>query len=172
MKASRKLTALGRLSRFLSFDQLRILMKSFIESQFAYCPLVWMFHNREWTKINRLHERALRILYKDNCRTFNELLVKDGSISIHHRNINAVAIEIYKWVHPRKFIHAKCTKFRAFLFPRKFLHAKVSTPKVKETDFFVCNNTEKSFKINHKLDCNHKCLVYLLSCKVCGLQYV
>ena len=34
------------------------------------------------------------------------------------------------WVHPRKFIHAKCTKFRAFVFPRKFLHAKVSTPKV------------------------------------------
>ena len=72
-------------------------MKSFIESQFAYCPLVWMFHNREWNnKINRLHERTLRILYKDNCRTFNELLVKDGSISIHHRNIHAVAIEMYK----------------------------------------------------------------------------
>ena len=48
MKASRKLTALGRLSRFLSLDQRRMLMKSFIESQFAYCPLVWMFHNREW----------------------------------------------------------------------------------------------------------------------------
>ena len=26
--------------------------------------------------------------------------------------------------------------------------------------------------INHHLNCNDKCLIYLLSCKVCGLQYV
>ena len=44
-----------------------------------------------------MHERTLRILYKDNCRTFDELFVKDGSISIHHRNIHAVALEMYKF---------------------------------------------------------------------------
>ena len=27
-------------------------------------------------------------------------------------------------------------------------------------------------EINHQLNCNDKCLIYLLSCKVCGLQYV
>ena len=81
MKAGRKLTALGRLSRLLPFNKRRLLMKSFIESQFSYCPLVWMFHDRNLNnKINRLHERTLRMLYKDVCSTFNELLIKDGSV--------------------------------------------------------------------------------------------
>ena len=62
-------------------------MKSFIESQFKYCPLVWMFHSRELNnKINNLHERALRIVYKDNKSTFNELLMKYNSFSNHHHN--------------------------------------------------------------------------------------
>ena len=97
MKAGRKLTALGRLSRLLPFNKRRILMKSFIESQFSYCPLVWMFHDRNLNnKINRLHERTLRMLYKDDSSTFNELLIKDGSVSVHNRNIHTVAIEMYK----------------------------------------------------------------------------
>ena len=61
------------------------------------------------------------------------------------------------WVHPRKFIHAKCTKFRAFLFPRKFLHAKVSTPKVLNTLFLLSPNdvltvSLKDLKINLSLN--------------------
>ena len=71
MKAGRKLTALGRLSRLLPFNKRRILMKSFIESQFSYCPLVWMCHDRNLNnKINRIHERTLRMLYKDDFSTF------------------------------------------------------------------------------------------------------
>ena len=46
-KASRKLSALSRMSSFLSFDKKIILFKTFFESQFKYCPLVWMFHSRE-----------------------------------------------------------------------------------------------------------------------------
>ena len=100
IKASRKLTALGRLSRLLPFAKRRLLMKSFIETQFSYCPLIWMFHDRNLNnKINKLHERTLRMLYKDDCSTFNELLIKDGSVSVHNRNIQIVAIEMYKSKH-------------------------------------------------------------------------
>ena len=85
MKANRKLTALGQLSRYLPFAQRRLLMKSFIESQFACCPLVWMFHDRNLNnKINKLQERTLRLLYMDDYSTFNELLTKDGSVSVHY----------------------------------------------------------------------------------------
>ena len=46
-----------------SKDKLRIIMKTFIEAQFNYCTLVWMFHNRTMdNKINTLHERALRVV--------------------------------------------------------------------------------------------------------------
>ena len=73
-------------------------MKAFIESQFNYCPLVWMFHNRTLNnKINRLHERALRIVYKDEngISTFEELLQKDGAVTVHDRNLQRLAIEMF-----------------------------------------------------------------------------
>ena len=43
---------------------------------------------------------------------------------------------------------------------------------VSETDVFQSFQTKKQYKINHQLNCNDKCLIYLLSCKVCGLQYI
>ena len=45
-------------------------------------------------KINRLHKKALRIVYHD--LSFEELLQKDNSFSIHDRNIQSVAIEMFK----------------------------------------------------------------------------
>ena len=96
-KASQKLHALARVSNYMSQDKLRMLMKAFVESQFGYCPLVWMFHSRKLNnRINRLHERTLRLVYKDSLLTFEELLQKDNSFSIHHRNLQKLATEIYK----------------------------------------------------------------------------
>jgi hypothetical protein len=48
-------------------------------------------------KINRIHERALRLVYQDYESTFDELLTKDKSLRFHHRNIHHVAIEMYKY---------------------------------------------------------------------------
>ena len=60
--------------KYLKQDKLRIIMKTFIESQFNYCPLIWMFHSRTLNnKINRLHERALRIVYRNDALTFKDL---------------------------------------------------------------------------------------------------
>ena len=59
-----------------------------------------MFCTRaENNRINRLHERVLRIIYDDHSSTFEELLEKDGTVSIHVRNIRKVAIEMYKVFH-------------------------------------------------------------------------
>ena len=43
---------------------------------------------------------------------------------------------------------------------------------INETDTFESFQTKQKYKINHHLNCNDKCLIYLLSCKICGLQYV
>ena len=60
MKASRKLSALTRVVKFMNLQQRRTLMKAFVVSQFNYCPLLWMFHSRTLNnRINNLHERAL-----------------------------------------------------------------------------------------------------------------
>ena len=56
-----------------------------------------MFHSRRLNnKINSIHERALRITYQDNASTFEELLNKDNSVSIHHRNLQVLATEMFK----------------------------------------------------------------------------
>ena len=95
-KASQKLYALARIAPFMDLKQRRNIMKAFTESQFGYCPLIWMFYCRGFNnKTNRIHERALRITYKGKSSTFQELLEKDNSVSIHHRNIQKLAIEIY-----------------------------------------------------------------------------
>ena len=76
-----------------------MLFKAFIESQFNYCPLIWMLHSRTMNnKINHLHERPLSIIHSDQSSTFEELLEKDGIFSIHLRNIQSLALEIYKFV--------------------------------------------------------------------------
>ena len=70
--------ALSRISNYMGFDKKRILLKAFVECQFGYCPLTWMFHSRKAnTKINHIHERALRTVYKDNNFPFEELLRKE-----------------------------------------------------------------------------------------------
>ena len=68
-------------------------------AQFSCCPLIWMFHSRKLNnKINKLHERCLRIVYSDNTSSFEELLETDNSVSVHHRNIQVLATELYKIV--------------------------------------------------------------------------
>ena len=47
-------------------------------------------------KIKHLHERCLRIVYQDKRSSYENLLVKDGTVSMHYRNIQALAIEMYK----------------------------------------------------------------------------
>ena len=76
-----------------------ILMNAFFKSQFDYCPAIWMFHSRTLNnKINRLHERCLRIIYDDKLSNFDERLHKDNSASIHRNNTHALAIEMHKVV--------------------------------------------------------------------------
>ena len=74
----------------------RILINAFLNSQFNYCPVIWMCHSRALNnKINRLHERCLRIIYNHKTSTFKELQEKDNSVSIHNRKIQALSIEMY-----------------------------------------------------------------------------
>ena len=99
-KVSQKLHALSRVSHLMDFKNRKKILHAFILSQFGYCPLVWMFHSRKLNqRINRLHERALRIVYRDQKSSFCELLDKDGSVTIHERNIQSLAIELYKVWH-------------------------------------------------------------------------
>ena len=99
-KTGQKLHELARVSNFMSVKQKKFIMNAFISSQFSYCPLLWMCHSRTLNnKINKIHERALRIVFKDNNSTFEDLLLKAGTIKINHRNIQILAVEVCQALH-------------------------------------------------------------------------
>ena len=99
-KAAQKLHALARVSAYMSFNQKKLIFNAFISSQFNYCPLIWLCYSRSLNnRINRIHERALLIVFSEYISSFDELINKSGSVRIHHRNLQFLAIEIYKALH-------------------------------------------------------------------------
>ena len=59
-----------------------------------------MFHSRTLNnKINKLQERALRIIYQDDKSSFEELLQRDNAVIVHNRNLQALAIQMYQVKH-------------------------------------------------------------------------
>ena len=113
-KASNKLNALSRQCALLPFFRRKILLNAFITSQFNYCPLVWMCHSREINnRINNIHYRALRIVYNDNTSSFEDLLRKDGSVTIHQENLRFLSLEMFK------VIHGATPSFMSDIFTKK-----------------------------------------------------
>ena len=87
-KVGKKLYALARVIKYMSINQARILIRSFIMSQFSYCPLIWTCHGRKINnQINNLHERSFRLACNNKSSSFRELLERDKSVTIHERNI-------------------------------------------------------------------------------------
>ena len=78
--------------------KLHVLMKAFITSQFSYCPLVLMYHSRTLNnQVNTIYERVLRFFYKNETfLSFDDLLKRDRLVSIHQKNRQILATEIYK----------------------------------------------------------------------------
>ena len=74
-----------------------MLANSFVNTQFAYAPLIWMFTRKNsMLKINKIHWRTLRVVYDDYNSTYEELLASHNDISIHHKHLKHLAIEVYK----------------------------------------------------------------------------
>ena len=74
-KPSLGLNALSTITPHLDFEKKKLFINSIFISQFNYCQLIWMCHNRtKNNKINRLHERCMRLLYKNKKSSFHDLL--------------------------------------------------------------------------------------------------
>ena len=97
-KASKKPHELAIIFKYVETSKRRVLVNSFITLQFSYCPLIWMFHSRRMEhRINKFHERALRLIYPSDLKlTFKELLDKNKTVSIHQKNLQVLATEISK----------------------------------------------------------------------------
>ena len=76
------------------------LLTSIAMSNLSYYPLIWMFCSKSANKeVNRTNKRALRVLFEDYDSSFQQLLEKDGSVTVHQRNEQNGMTEIYKTIY-------------------------------------------------------------------------
>ncbi len=98
-KAATQLNVLKRLKAFIGFNEKKILVQSFVYSNFNYCPLVWYFSSsKSLQKIEQLQERALRFLYNDHTSSYNNLLLKSDKCTMLIARQRILCIEIFKTV--------------------------------------------------------------------------
>ena len=96
-KARQKLNTLARISSYMNINQRKCIMRAFISSQFGYCSLVWFFCSRKInSRMSRIQQPVLRIIYKDCVSFFEQLFEKDSSVPIHIRNLQVLATKIFK----------------------------------------------------------------------------
>ena len=94
-KVANKLNALTRIDK----EQINFLYNSFFNGQLSHCPLRWTFCCRRSNNlINKLQERALRVVYIDYDSSLNELLEIANENTIHVTNIHILMTEIYKFL--------------------------------------------------------------------------
>ena len=98
IKTDRQLNVLRRLKRVLDYKSRMTIYKSFVTSNFNYCPIVWMFtipRNR-LTESKKNQKRALRFVLNDYQSNYHDLLNKSEATGIKITTLRLSAIEVYK----------------------------------------------------------------------------
>ena len=95
--AANQLNSIKRLRRHFDQNIKSRMAKTFVMSQFNYCPLVWHFCGPGDThKMEKIHERALRFIYNDHTTDYTELMEKNGESTLYLKRVRTMAHEVYK----------------------------------------------------------------------------
>ena len=98
-RASRQINAMKRVGRYMDSDGRLMMYKSFIRSNFSYCPVTWIFFGKKNSaKLEKLQERALRFVYDDYDTNYVDLLSKANLLSLSMFRLRFLAIEVYRCV--------------------------------------------------------------------------
>ena len=173
-KANRKLRALARVTPYMNLQKRKVLMNAFFNAQFNYCLLIWMLYSRQNNnEIKHSTKKQTTVFLGRTSR-------KDESVSIHHKNIQSPAIEMFQIKHGQSpeivsDIFTQITKHHNFSLNRDFrirsvksvYHGSKNTSylgpkiweivptKIKET------NSLNSFKIEIRKWVSQSCLCRL-----------
>ena len=95
-RVSYKLHALRRIRKYLTLEKSKLLYNAFINNQFNYASIIWMFcRKQDYLEVEKIHYKALKIVYNSN-ECYEELLIQNNEVSIHQKQLRALATEIYK----------------------------------------------------------------------------
>ena len=91
-KASVQAKALNLLRTYIGNKEMKILINSFIYSDFNYCPRAWHFSSCKSTaKIEKIHKRSLRMILNDNMSDYQTLLEKIKKTSMEIKRLRNLA---------------------------------------------------------------------------------
>ena len=92
--AQYKLHALRRIRKYLTLDKAKLLGNAFINSQFNYAPLIWMFyHKATYLEMQKIHHKSLKAIYQSDT-SYDDLLQLSNSASLHQRHLRFLLTEI------------------------------------------------------------------------------
>ena len=95
-RAQYKILFLPRIRKYFALDEAILLGNTFINSQFNYALLIWMFCIKTLHhKIERIHHRTLKVFYQSQ-ESYEDLLLESNSISVHQRHLPVLVAKIYK----------------------------------------------------------------------------
>ena len=95
-KTTYKLHALHRIKKYLTVEKAWLLANAFINSQFTYAPLIWMFAGKlSIAKICKIHFRTLQIVYNNYDKSYHDLLNFSNNVSIHQKHLRFLTIGVY-----------------------------------------------------------------------------
>ena len=95
-KAQYKLHVLRRIRKFLTIEKAKILGNAFIDSQFNYALLLWMFCRKTlYSETEKIHHKTLKVIYESS-DTYDNLLLQSNTVSVHQRHLRFLMTEIYK----------------------------------------------------------------------------
>jgi hypothetical protein len=137
-KAGNQINALARLSRVLNIDSKLAIFRSFVRANFTYCSLVW--HNcgvRNSHKLEKLQERALRFVYLDFSSSYDELIRRADTTTLHLGRIHTLVTEVYKSIN-----HLNPTYVQEMFSVKNVTHnfrssQILNVPRVKSTTFGI-----------------------------------
>ena len=94
--ANYKLHALRRIRKYLTLQKAKLLYNAFINSQFNYVSVIWMFcRKKDYLKIKKIQYKAFKIIYNSS-ESNEEFFTRSNEVSIHQKHLLASATEIYK----------------------------------------------------------------------------
>ena len=82
---------------YTEFQEMKIILDSFIFSNFNYCPFVWHLCSTALSqKIKKIQECTLRLLYNDSYSSYNSLLLKAERRTMEVSRLRRLSIEVFK----------------------------------------------------------------------------
>ena len=73
--------------KYLTLDKAKLSGNAFIDSQFNYAPLIWMFcHKATYLKMQKIHHKSLKVIYQSDA-SYDDLLQLSNSVSLHQRHL-------------------------------------------------------------------------------------